>query len=114
MIQKVYQAIELLKANRITIFKLFSDVDNQIKEIGDASGSQIQVSRELLAQRDEKLKEWIDKLQENQLTIDNYLEQHAYGKEDIENSIKQLQESLDGTIQPKMVTVPIKKNDSGT
>ena len=63
LIQKVYQSIELLKSNRLTIFKLFSDVDNQIKEIGDASGTSIQVNREVLAKRDEKLKEWINRLQ---------------------------------------------------
>lgn len=96
LIQKIYQSIELLKSNRLTIFKLFSDVDNQIQHIGEEQGSQIQVSRELLAKRDEKLKEWIDRLQYNQDIVDNYLVQHAQGKDELSSALKQVQMRVDG------------------
>lgn len=48
LVQKIYQAVELLKASKLSIFKLFSDVDNRIRELGETSSSKVQVSKELL------------------------------------------------------------------
>jgi hypothetical protein len=64
---KVGAAIELIKANRLTIFKLFSDVDNHIKSLSDASDKyQLDYDTILLKRRDEEITLLVHRLQSNQ------------------------------------------------
>lgn len=44
--QKIYSAIDILTANRLNIFKLLSDVDNKIQEIGSTASNDNNVTDE--------------------------------------------------------------------
>lgn len=64
---KVAAAIELIKANRLTIFKLFTDVDSHIKDLsGQLEQTNSGYERELLERRDKEITGLVDRIRRNQ------------------------------------------------
>ena len=68
---KVGAVIELIKANRLTIFRLFADVDSQIKSLSDAASRHDgEQDAQLLQRRDEEISNLVNRIQENQANVE--------------------------------------------
>lgn len=92
---KVGSAIELLKANRLNIFKALASVDADISGLSDdLSGSFDSDQQRLYRLRDEQITSLVSKLQGNQKTLEEYVQETENGRTELEGDIGLLKDAV--------------------
>lgn len=99
LVQRIYSAIELIKANKLTIFKILSDVQSEAKKFEDNVDDSIQINRQLLSKRDEDIKKLVEKIQGNQETVDQYVQGTQAVKTEVNEGLDAIQEKITQHIQ---------------
>ena len=65
LLDKIHATLVLIQTNKPTITKMFSDVDGQLKELGNP----IDTQAEMRVRRDKEIQELVDRIQTNQDNI---------------------------------------------
>lgn len=65
LLDKIHATLVLIQTNKPTITKMFSDVDGQLKELGNP----IDTQSEMMVRRDKEIQELVDRIQTNQDNI---------------------------------------------
>ena len=91
LLDKINAALVLLETNRDTIAKRLSDVDGQVKDIGNA----IDTQSELKARKDKQIQELVDRIKSNQGNIETYMESHEQIKKDFSERVLGLERKID-------------------
>ena len=95
---KVGAAIELIKANRLTIFKILSDVDNHLKSLSDAGLSEFgEYDSELYRMRDQEIQNLVKKIQGNWETFEEHLQTREDAKDELSEKLEEIQEAVEET-----------------
>lgn len=95
---KVGAAIELVKANKLTIFKILSDVDNHIKSLSDTGISEFgEYDSELYRLRDQEIQSLVKKIQGNWETFDEHLQTRDETKDELAEKLEEIQEAVEET-----------------
>lgn len=71
---KIDASIQLIKANKLNIFKLFNDIDGKITDLSQVQQEdEDKQGKEILERRDKEITELVDRIQTNQEKIDGYI-----------------------------------------
>lgn len=84
---KIGSAIDLIKANKVNIFKLFSDVDGQISDL-----NQLGLGDE--ERRGKEIDDLVSRIKDNNQKMDEHLTSHNETLEEFEERIDKLTKSM--------------------
>lgn len=91
LLDKIHAALVLLETNRDTIAKRLSDVDGQVKELGNS----IDTQTELKARKDKQIQELVDRIKSNQENVETYIESHEQVKREFAEKVLGLDKKID-------------------
>ena len=91
LLDKIHAAIVLIQTNKPTITKMFSDIDGQLKKLGNP----IDTQSELMVRRDKEIQELVERIQSNQDNINTYIESHELVKQQFAEKVLGLNKKVD-------------------
>ena len=91
--------MELVKSSKLSIFKLFTDVDNHIKSLSDTElDESASRDEELYRQRDQQITSLVNKITSNGSEFQGYYQSHDENRQEIDDAIDALLEQGSGIV----------------
>lgn len=96
LIAKVDEAVKLIQANKLNIFKAFTEVDDTVSKLGESRDANALEEKRQHGLREQQIDDLIAKLQGNYQKQEEYLKNRQQMKEDFEGQLDQI-----GQTQPQ-------------